>query len=207
METAYFIRQAEEIYGEDVVEDVKELLESEHAAEAFFGTLAQKDLLIAEDDVDITEGYYYNYAEWTILDIVAGAREEGMLATKQDKPTAPMIVHLAEVAYTIAHDALARAAIAKAAEEGEGLLAAELDERQKNVEIVRKAARQAIEWIRAGEDARPGLGAADIETEEKAAEASTAVEERPKAVTLSSGLTIRLDDDPAAPAASQGEKT
>jgi hypothetical protein len=194
METAYFVRQAEELYGEEVVEEIGELFEAEHACEAFFGVLGQIDLLIAEDNVDITDAFYYNFSDWTLLDIVLCAKEEGVLATKQDKPSASMIVLLAEAVQAIALDLIASAAIARAIEDGERELAAELDERQKNIEIVRKSSRQTIEWMRTGEDARPGMGALDIAIEEAAQEETAPTASQPKSVTLASGFTIRVDE-------------
>lgn len=191
MESNFFTTQYRETFGSEAVDAVLELLETEQETEAFFGLYAQLDLLIAEDNVDVTVADFYNTNDWSPENMVAAAWEQAELARKQSKPCAKTARAIAAAIADVIEIAQLDAAAHKAAEEGDDERATTLLERARAVEIVAETARSARSKILADVAVE-----AEIECEPKA-EPVTPTE----VIPLGSGLRIRCDGDEESAAA------
>jgi hypothetical protein len=148
----HFTRKYEESFGPDLTEEVESLLGSEAATEAFFAIRGQVDMLVEEEEFDLSGVEPSD--DWSAQGFVRATQELADLAVRQEKPSSRLISSLAKVMAEILGEAALSAAISKAEEDDDESRMRELIERARCLSFIKSGAGGLVRGLLAGEDMR-----------------------------------------------------
>ena len=202
----HFTNQYEEQFGSDLVGEAEAFL-GIAGAEAFFAARGQIDMLISEEDVDLSG--MLDQEDWSLAGFVRRTRDLAEAALVQEKPAALVAKALARAMSEILGGAVLKAEAKKADDDDDCIRAKEVAERSRCLALLRASVADVEDKITSGGEAQPvgpgGESVGFVEVDEDgvvikggrrkkkpSTKAKPGKDRVSKSVVTATGLTIRV---------------